>query len=598
MDIFGILTMIGGLAMFLYGMNAMGDGLAKLAGGKLERILEKLTSKRIMAVLLGVAVTAVIQSSSATTVMVVGFVNSGIMKLTQAVGIIMGANVGTTVTSWLLSLTGIEGSSLFIQLLKPSSFAPVFAAVGIIMSMSAKDNNRKKDIGNILVGFAILMFGMETMSGAVEPLAQNERFTGILTMFSDNPVLGMIAGVLLTAVLQSSSASVGILQALCATGAVSYSTAIPIIMGQNIGTCVTAILSSVGASRNAKRASMIHLYFNLIGTLVFMVVFYGINVAIGGFAFLDDPAGVAGIAVVHSLFNIGALILLYPFGNKLVRLAELTIREHPEEKQEEPDEFARLDERFLEKPAFAMALCKSAARKMAEEARDSLYLALENLQSYSDERVAKIVEIEQNVDHYEDVLGTYLVKLNNCNLSQDDSRTLSILLHCIGNFERISDHAVNITDSATEMHQNGSEFSKKAVEEIAIFSNALHDIVGATIEAFKHNNLDDARKIEPFEQVIDGLSIEIKQRHIRRVRKGKCTIELGFVLEDLITNFERISDHCSNIAVCMIRVNEDGFDTHEYLDVIKEEKAPWFEKEYYTLSNRYALPLKKSKQEG
>lgn len=594
MNLFGILTMIGGLAMFLYGMNAMGDGLAKLSGGKLEQILEKLTSKRIMAVLLGVAVTAVIQSSSATTVMVVGFVNSGIMKLTQAVGIIMGANVGTTVTSWILSLAGIKGSNFLLQLLKPSSFAPVMAAVGIILTMTAKGNHKKKDIGDILVGFAILMFGMETMSSAVEPLAENESFTGILTMFS-NPILGMIAGLILTAVIQSSSASVGILQALCVTGAVGYKTAIPIIMGQNIGTCVTALLSSVGASRNAKRASMIHLYFNMIGTFLFMVVFYAANALVGGFAFLDAPANAAGIAVVHSLFNIGTLLLLFPFGNKLVQLAELTVPEHGEEKEQEPDEFARLDERFLEKPAFAMELCREAAVKMAEEAKASLSLALENLKSYSEDNVEKIIHMEQNVDHYEDVLGTYLVKLNNCDLSQNDSRDLSILLHCISNFERISDHAVNITDSATQMKENKMSFSGKATEEISVFSKALSDIVGQTMEAFEKSDLEAARHIEPFEQVVDRLSIEVKQRHIKRLRKGKCTIELGLILEDIITNFERISDHCSNIAVCMIRVNEDGFDTHEYLDIIKEEKAPWFEQEYYALLKHYELPGKKKK---
>ena len=594
MDIFAFLTMIGGLAMFLYGMNAMGDGLAKLSGGKLEQILEKLTSKRIMAVLLGVAVTAVIQSSSATTVMVVGFVNSGIMKLTQAVGIIMGANVGTTVTSWLLSLTSIEGSGFVLQLLKPSSFAPVFAIIGIIMTMTAKDN-KKRDIGNIFVGFAILMFGMETMSDAVKPLAENESFTGILTAFS-NPVLGMIAGMILTAVIQSSSASVGILQALCVTGVVGYKTAIPIIMGQNIGTCVTAIISSIGANRNAKRASMIHLYFNLIGTILFMVVFYGIQAVAGDFAFMNEPANAAGIAMVHSLFNIGCLIVLYPFGNQLVRLAEITIPDRADDKQQEPDEFARLDERFLEKPAFAMELCRSAAVRMAQEAEASLFLALDNLKSYSEEGIAQIEKMEQNVDHYEDVLGTYLVKLNNCDLSHNDSQTLSILLHCIGNFERISDHACNITDSAVQMHKNKQTFSKKAMEEIEVISAALHDIVTETVQAFAENNLEKARKIEPFEQVIDSISLEMKQRHVKRLRKGKCTIELGLLLEDIITNFERISDHCSNIAVCMIRVREDGFNTHEYLDVVKEERAPWFEKAYYALMEKYELPDKKNKK--
>lgn len=594
MDIFAFLTMIGGLAMFLYGMNAMGDGLAKLSGGKLEQILEKLTSKRIMAVLLGVAVTAVIQSSSATTVMVVGFVNSGIMKLTQAVGIIMGANVGTTVTSWLLSLTSIEGSGFVLQLLKPSSFAPVFAIIGIIMTMTAKDN-KKRDIGNIFVGFAILMFGMETMSDAVKPLAENESFTGILTAFS-NPVLGMIAGMILTAVIQSSSASVGILQALCVTGVVGYKTAIPIIMGQNIGTCVTAIISSIGANRNAKRASMIHLYFNLIGTILFMVVFYGIQAVAGDFAFMNEPANAAGIAMVHSLFNIGCLIVLYPFGNQLVRLAEITIPDRADDKQQEPDEFARLDERFLEKPAFAMELCRSAAVRMAQEAEASLFLALDNLKSYSEEGITQIEKMEQNVDHYEDVLGTYLVKLNNCDLSHNDSQTLSILLHCIGNFERISDHACNITDSAVQMHKNKQTFSKKAMEEIEVISAALHDIVTETVQAFAENNLEKARKIEPFEQVIDSISLEMKQRHVKRLRKGKCTIELGLLLEDIITNFERISDHCSNIAVCMIRVREDGFNTHEYLDVVKEERAPWFEKAYYALMEKYELPDKKNKK--
>ena len=594
MNIFSVLTMIGGLAMFLYGMDAMGDGLAKLSGGKLEQILEKLTSKRIMAVLLGIAVTTVIQSSSATTVMVVGFVNSGIMQLSQAVGIIMGANVGTTVTSWILSLSGIQGSSLFIQLLKPTSFSPVLAAIGIVLIMTAKDNNKKKDIGNILVGFAILMFGMDTMSGAVAPLAENEKFTSVLTMFS-NPILGMIAGLVLTAVIQSSSASVGILQALCVTGAVGYKTAIPIIMGQNIGTCVTALISSIGASKNAKRASMVHLYFNLIGTVLFMVVFYSINAIIGGFAFLDNPANAAGIAVVHSLFNIGTVLVLYPFGDKLVKLAQLTIPDHVGETEEKPDELAVLDERFLEKPAFAMELCRNAAVRMAQESRDALHLALDNVTMYSESRVAKIIEMEESVDRYEDALGTYLVKLNNCDLSQKDSRTLSILLHCIGNFERISDHAVNITDSSTQMHEKKLEFSKKAMEELKVFSDALRDIVDETMEAFTMNDLDKARQIEPFEQVIDSLNIELKQRHIHRLRKGKCTIELGLILEDMITNFERISDHCSNIAVCMIRVNEDGFDTHEYLDVIKEEKAPWFEEEFYRLSKKYALPDKKSK---
>ena len=595
MDIFGILTMVGGLALFLYGMNAMGDGLAKLSGGRLEQVLEKLTSKRIMAVLLGAGVTAVIQSSSATTVMVVGFVNSGIMKLSQAVGIIMGANVGTTITSWMLSLTGIEGNNIFLQLLKPSSFSPILAIIGIVLTMMAK-NDKKKDIGNIMVGFAILMFGMETMSGAVEPLASNEEFTHVLLMFQ-NPILGMLAGALLTAVIQSSSASVGILQALCATGAVSFGTAIPIIMGQNIGTCITAIMSSVGASKNAKRASMIHLFFNLIGTIIFMVIFYSIN-AVVGFAFLNDAANPAGIAVVHSLFNIGAVILLFPFGNFLVKLATLSIPDKGHEtNDEQPNEFAILDERFLEQPSFAMELCRNAAVKMAEESRDSLYLAINQLSNYNEQTADQIIEMENNVDHYEDALGTYMVKLSSKDLSQADSRSLSVLLHCIGDFERISDHALNILDSAREMHKNGMTFSKKAAEEIDVFSEAVRDIVGHAVNAFMKNDLSEAKNIEPLEQVIDGLNIEVKQRHIKRLRKGKCTIELGMILQDICTNFERVSDHCSNIGVCLIQVNEDGFDTHEYLDIIKDESNQWFRDEYVTLQAKYKLPSKNDKDE-
>ncbi len=590
MDIFGILTMIGGLALFLYGMNAMGDGLAKLSGGRMEQVLEKLTKRRIMAVLLGAGVTAVIQSSSATTVMVVGFVNSGIMKLNQAVGIIMGANIGTTVTSWLLSLTGIEGSNLVLQLLKPSSFAPVLAAIGIILTMTAKDD-KKKDIGNILVGFAILMFGMETMSGAVEPLASNEKFTNMLLMFR-NPVLGMIAGTILTAVIQSSSASVGILQALCATGAVSFGTAIPIIMGQNIGTCVTAIMSSVGASKNAKRASMIHLFFNMIGTVLFMIVFYTLNMIVH-FSFLDHAANPAGIAVVHSLFNIGAVIVLFPFGDLLVKLAALAIPDHGEKEEAKPDEFAILDERFLEQPAFAMELCRNAAVRMAEESRDSLYLAIGLLTDYHESVAKKVSEMEDNVDHYEDAIGTYLVKLSSRDLSLADSRSMSVLLHSIGDFERISDHATNLMQSAEEIHKNGLEFSDKAKEEIAVFSSAVRDIVGKAVDAFMKNDLTEARNLEPLEQVIDGLNMEVKQHHIKRLRKGKCTMELGLILQDICTNFERISDHCSNIGVCLIQINEDGFETHEYLDIIKDESNEWFQNEYMRLQEKYRLPGKK-----
>lgn len=596
MDIFSVLTMIGGLALFLYGMSVMGDSLSKLSGGRLESILERLTSTKLRAVILGALVTAVIQSSSATTVMVVGFVNSGIMQLSQSVGIIMGANIGTTITSWLLSLAGISGESVLIRLLKPSSFSPVLAAVGVILTMTAKDNHKKRDIGSIFLGFAILMFGMETMSDAVKPLSGNETFTGILTMFS-NPLLGMLAGAVLTAVIQSSSASVGILQALCVTGAVSYASAIPIIMGQNIGTCVTAIISSVGASRNAKRASMIHLYFNLIGTIVFMVVFYGIN-AVAPFGFLQTGADAVGIAVIHSLFNIGCAGILFPFSGLLVRLAALTVRDGAEavgrENQEKlPSELKALDERFLDKPAFAMELCRNVANSMAVETRMGILAALSQLREYQEERSEQIRASEKLLDTYEDILGTYLVKLSGKDLTRADSQSLSILLHCSSDLERISDHSVNILEGILEMRENGQTFSERAMQELEVLIGAVEDIVELTIECFVNKDLQKAKKIEPLEEVIDGLNVGLRQRHIQRLRAGECTIELGILLEDLITDLERISDHCSNIGVCLIQVNEDGFDTHEYLDGnLKTTDA--FREEVGRLKERYHLPERKT----
>lgn len=594
MDIFAVLTGIGGLALFLYGMTVMGDSLSKLSGGKMESVLERLTSTRLRAVLLGALVTAIIQSSSATTVMVVGFVNSGIMQLGQAVGIIMGANVGTTVTSWLLSLTGISGSNVFVKLLKPSSFSPVMAVVGIVMTMTAKSSDKKRDIGTILLGFAILMFGMETMSGAVSPLAQNDSFTGMLTVFS-NPILGMAAGALLTAIIQSSSASVGILQALCLTGAVGYGTAIPIIMGQNIGTCVTAIISSVGANKNARRASMIHLYFNLIGTIVFMVVFYGLN-SILHFAFLTEPAGVLGIAVIHSLFNVGCAILMFPFANSLVKLAMYTVKDAKADKEEGrsylPTELISLDERFLSKPGFAMELCRTAAYAMAKETQRCIYLALDLLYEYNEDVALETRKKEELIDTYEDILGTYLVKLSGRDLSKADSQTLSILLHCTSDLERISDHAVNILESVEEMKDRKQEFSKKAMNELNIIVSAVRDIVDMTVSAFMEKDLNKAGKVEPLEEVIDGLNIALRQNHIRRLRNGKCTIELGICLEDLITDLERVSDHCSNIAVCMIQVSEDVFDTHEYVgENLKQTK--WFMDEVQKWKNIYSIPVKK-----
>ena len=590
MDIFGILTMVGGLALFLYGMNTMGDGLVMLSGGKLEQVLERLTKKRIMALLLGALVTAVIQSSSATTVMVVGFVNSGIMKLTQAVGIIMGANIGTTITSWILSLTGISSGNVFIKLLKPSSFSPVLAAIGIICMMTGKDGSRKKTIGSILLGFAVLMFGMETMSGAVSPLKDNPTFTGMLTAFS-NPILGMAAGAVLTAVIQSSSASVGILQALCMSGAVTYGTALPIIMGQNIGTCVTALISSIGASKNAKRAAFIHLYFNLIGTILFMAVFYFINHFVN-FAFLSNTAGAAGIAVIHSLFNIGCAIVLFPFADKLVALSTFTVKNQTASEPEQilPEELAALDEHFLDSPSFAIQLCKNAVIKMAEYSKKAILLAMEVQTEYSSEKVAEVIQLEQLVDQFEDSIGTYLVKLAGKDLSMDDSHLLSVLLHCISDFERISDHAINITEAVDKLQKQGLEFTSQGKHELDSLGIAIRDILTMTQNAFSTGNTTTAADVEPLEEVIDDLVLEMKRRHIVRLRSGNCSMEAGLLLEDILTNYERVSDHCSNIAAALIEIQADELDMHRYIDVKIKGSDPHFQKEYLRLKNIYILP--------
>lgn len=595
MDIFGVLSMIGGLALFLYGMTVLGDGLSQASGGRLEAILEKLTSNRFKAVALGTAVTAVIQSSSATTVMVVGFVNSGIMKLTQAVGIIMGANIGTTATSWILSLSGIQGDNWLIQMLKPSSFSPILAIIGVAILMFAKAD-RKKDIATIMIGFAILMTGMDMMSAAVKPLADVPEFTGILTMFS-NPLLGVLVGAVLTAIIQSSSASVGILQALCLTGAVSYGAAIPIIMGQNIGTCITAMLSSIGANKNAKRAAFIHLYFNLIGTVLFMTLFYTIN-ALVKFDFLPNAASPAGIAIVHSTFNVFATTVLFPFANKLVALATATIREKlGEDVQELPamaKELQILEPRFLEQPAFAITQCKTVAVQMAAMAKKALFEAMGLLDHYSEEKAELVKTMESQVDHYEDELGTYLMKLSSKNLSQKDSQTLSILLHSIGDFERISDHALNISQVAKEIHTKNTGFSPKAREELVIFSNAIREIVTTAMKAFRDDDLQEAELVEPLEEVIDGLNDRLKKRHVKRLRDGSCTIEMGFVLSDLTTNYERVADHCSNIAVCLMQVQEEGMEVHEYLDDLRQSDDENFRVNYKKFVKKYALPPKDS----
>ena len=589
MDFFSILTLLGGLAMFLYGMQVMGDGLEKLSGGKLEKILENLSSNRLKAVLVGAAVTAVIQSSSATTVMVVGFVNSGIMHLSQAVGFIMGANIGTTITAWILSLAGIESSNFFVKLLNPSSFSPILALIGVIFIVFLHDE-KKKDIGNIMVGFAVLMFGMNTMSGAVKPLAQVPEFTNILLKFS-NPVLGVLAGALLTAVIQSSSASVGILQALCVTGAVQYGTALPIIMGQNIGTCITAMLSSVGATKNAKRAAVVHLYFNIVGTIAFMGVFYLLNTFLH-FSFINDVAGPAGIAVIHSAFNVIATVVLLPFGDVLVKMACATIRDTKEEKaiSEEDQEFMILESRFLSNPGIAIEQSKTAAKKMAEQSQNALKLSFELLDTFQEENAFRVEKIEAKVDRYEDELGTYLIKLNQKELSVEDSHSLSIMLHCIGDFERISDHALSIMKSAKEMWEKNAVFSPQAVKELHVMEKAVVDIVDKAYAVFANQDIQLAEEIEPLEEVIDELSRELKRRHVNRLRAGECTIEMGFILSDVTTSLERIADHCSNIGVCVTQVREDLYDTHSHLDTVKNAPGEHFHHELEVARVNYMLP--------
>ena len=584
MDIFSVITMLGGLALFLFGMTYMGNGLEKSAGGALERILERMTNNPIKGVLLGAVVTAVIQSSSATTVMVVGFVNSGIMKLTQAIGIIMGANIGTTATAWILSLNGLAGDEWYIQLFKPDSLSPIAALIGLIMTMACK-NDRKKDVGSILLGFAILMFGMSMMSDAVAPLKENEAFRNMLLLFT-NPVLGVLAGALLTAIIQSSSASVGILQAISSTGALPYSAAMPIIMGQNIGTCATAMLSSIGASKNAKRTAFVHLYFNIIGTVIFLIGYYLIE-ALVGFAFTDDMVTAQGIATIHTTFNLITTAILLPFYKLLGKLAEKTVRENVKKPKEEKHPL--LDERFLTSPTFALEQCVSVTGRMAALSGDAIKRALDLVEKYDAHEAEHVIKAEDEVDIYEDKLGTFLVKLSARDLSIEDSQTATRLLHNIGDLERISDHAVNIQEAAKEMVDKKITFSDEAKREIRVISAAVSDIIDRTIKALFRNDLGAATDVEPLEQVIDDLKETIRGNHIDRLQEGKCTIELGFILSDLLTNYERVSDHCSNIAATMIKSAEQSYETHKYLNELKNSGNEHFEAEFKACKAKYAL---------
>ena len=579
MSIFDVLTMLGGLCLFLFGMTLMGQALERRAGGRLRSLLGKMTTGRLAGFFTGLGVTAVIQSSSATTVMVVGFVNSGLMTLRQAINVIMGANVGTTVTAWLLSLGGISGDSIWVRLLKPTSFTPVLALVGIIFFMFCKDN-KKKDTGTVLLGFATLMFGMETMSSAVGGLADVPAFRQLFIAFQ-NPVLGLLAGAVLTAVIQSSSASVGILQALSATGVITYGSAIPIIMGQNIGTCVTALISSVGANKNARRAAMVHLYFNIIGVTIFLVGFYGLN-TVCHFAFVNTTIEAWGIAVVHSVFNIVATLVLLPFANLLEKLAILTIPDSPEK-----ESFALLDDRLLNTPAVAVERARSATAEMAELARVGVMQAMSLTHEWNDTLAQKVREEETQVDRYEDALGTYLVKLSSRELNHADSQSVNTLLHTISDFERISDHSVNLMESAEEMHTKEIQFSQDARDELQVLEDAVQDILNRTTDAFRKGDLHLASKVEPLEAVVNELVRAIKAHHIARLQAGSCSIEYGFVLDDLLTNYERVCDHCSNVAVAQIEVAQDSFDTHAYLNELRHGNDTKESEEFHRRLDRY-----------
>lgn len=557
MDILSIIALLGGLAFFLFGMNIMGEGLEKVGGGKLEKTLEKLTSGVFRGVLLGAAVTAVIQSSSATTVMVVGFVNSGIMKLSQAVGVIMGANIGTTVTAWLLSLTGIEGDGLLMQMLKPSTFAPLFAFIAIAITMFSK-KQKTKDICSIVIGFAILMSGMETMSAAVKPLANAPWFSQMFLMFAGNPILGILAGAILTAIIQSSSASVGILQALSATGAISFGGAFPIILGQNIGTCATALISCIGAKKNAKRAAFIHLYFNIVGVVAISLLFYGLN-AIFNFDFVNGTITRTGIAIVHTSFNFVATLILLPFNKLLVKLATLTIKE-----DKPTGDAPFLDERFLNTPAIATERSMRLTAEMAEISKNIMFKAFSCIKHFDPQKEADILSGEKKADQYEDILGTYLVKLSAKSLSANDSNIVAGMLHSIRDLERISDHAVSVLKVAKELHDKKVSFSPEAQEELEHLIAATKEILSTTVIALNKRDLILAQDIEPLEQTIDDIKAKMKKHHIKRLQNGECTIELGFIFSDLLSSIERVSDLCANVAAYMIEVADDRLETHIY----------------------------------
>ena len=587
MNVYDILNLLGGIALFLFGMHTLSASLEKLAGGKLETWLEKATSKPIKGVVLGAIITAVIQSSAATTVMIIGFVNSGLMKLSQAIGVIMGANIGTTATSWLLSLQSISGSDgfSFLNILKPTTFTPVLAVIGVILIMFTK-SDKKKTIGMILAGFAVLMFGMNSMSSATAGLAENETFCNILMMFS-NPVLGVIAGAVLTAVLQSSSASIGILQSIAiSTGKVTYSVALPLLLGQNIGSCVTALISSVGANKPAKRVAFVHLYFNVIGTVVFLSIFYLLNAFIS-MPFMEESLNAVGIAVIHTGFNVLATALFLPFTKQLEKLACLTVRDDSNDEKLTP---MLLDERLLKTPSVAIEQCRNVCIRMARLTQETLKMSMEVVTTYDAKKCAEVIDNENAIDIFEDKIGSYILKISSKDLSENDSKIVSSMLHTIGDLERISDHAVNIVEAAEEMHSKKIKFSQQDLRELPVIVNAVSEILDMSINAIINNDVNLAKNVEPLEDVIDQLRSDLKTRHIERLRNGKCTIELGFILQDLLTNFERVSDHCSNIAVYLIQISDNSMDTHEYMNELKKLDRSEFMDEFNDYKNKYILP--------
>ena len=579
-----VITLLGGLAFFLFGMHVMSSGLERLAGGRLEQVLKKMTSNTFKSFLLGLGITAAIQSSSAVTVMLVGLVNSGLMEIGQTIGVIMGSNIGTTVTAWILSLSEINSENPVINLLNPSNLSPIIALIGILLIMFSR-KSRKKDAGSICIGFAVLMAGMNMMGDAVAPLADSPAFVSLMTAFR-NPLLGVLAGAVFTAIIQSSSASVGILQALSLTGSVTYGTAIPIIMGQNIGTCVTALISSIGVNKNARKVSVIHISFNLIGTMLFLCVIYGVNL-LNPLQFLGNTIGPFEIAVSHSIFNIVTTAVLFPFTRQLEKIANFVIRTDAQKKKGKEPVF--LDERLLTTPSFAASECSNLTVKMAHMACENILLSLRLLQNYDKKQAEAVLKTENELDAYEDKLGSFLVKLSGKELSDSDSRTASKLLHCIGDLERIGDHAVNLVKSADEIHEKGISFSSEARKELAILTKALEEILTLTTEAFETDSVETAKKVEPLEQAIDFITSEIRSRHVRRLQNGECTIETGFILSDLLNNYERVSDHCSNIAVAVIELDHQSFGTHAYLNSIKSNENREFCRDYEYYVEKYAL---------